>query len=327
MAGRLRGARRVTAAVVLMTMLAGCSWRLETEPVPTPTADAAQAARDLAARNEAAIIAALGEPATEGSGREALEALEGVVAAAHLSILGGVYEPYPSASPSPSPQPSPLPSPDLRAAVLAARDDALALAFASSETDAGFLAGSVALTHTFAAWYAGVLDAQAAGIVISVDEPRSLPGAYGEGVPLVPEATSLDPDAVAELALRHDQARFLYEVIAARESGEARTRALVSARGHGDRAEALVELSGVDLRTPVYELPQTAISTAEDRLAAQRLTEQGLGWAYMALTYGVDAPDRAWLMAAAFNAYTASALVPGFTVAEFPILPGAAAPA
>src|SRR5690606_30682462 len=136
--------------IVLVAVLAGCSWRLETEPAPTPTADAVQAARDLAARNEAAIIDALGGPAPEGSGREALQTIEGLAAPTHLTVLGGVYEPYPSASPSPSVGAGPVDAPDLRAAVLTARDDALALAFASSETDAGFFAGSVGFTHAFA---------------------------------------------------------------------------------------------------------------------------------------------------------------------------------
>lgn len=331
MAGRWRDARRVAAAMALIAVLTGCAWRLETEPLPTPTADAAQVARDQAARNEAAIVAALGQPAAEGSGREALEALEALAAPTHLSVLGGVYEPYPDATPSRSPSPAPsrdaevtlAPAPDLRATVITARDDAMALAFNSSESDEGFFAGSVTFTHAFALWYAGVLDARAAGVEVTAADPKALTLPVTAEVPLVPERTSLDPDAVAQLALRHDQARFTYEVIAARESGPARVAALQSARAHGDRAAALVTLSGIDLRTPVYELPQATIATAQDRLATQRLTEQGLGWAYMALTYGVDSTERAWLMAAAFDAYATSALMPGFTVAEFPVLPGA----
>jgi hypothetical protein len=315
-------------------MLAGCSWRLESEPAPTPTADAVQAARDLAARNEAAVIAALGEPAAASSGREALQTLEGVAAPTHLNVLGGVYEPYPSALPSPDPSPSPSPSvgpspeptPDLRAAVLTARDDALALAFEVSDTEAGFLAGSMGFTHAFAAWYASVLDAQAAGIEIPVIQERTLPGRFGESVPMVPETTGISADAVAELALRHDQARFVYEVIAARDSGADRESALANALKHRERSDALVALCGIDLRTPVYELPDAKISTLEDRYAARRLTEQGLGWAYLALTDGVDPSERAWLMSAAFDAYSASALIPGFSVAEFPVLPGAATP-
>jgi hypothetical protein len=139
---------------------------------------------------------------------------------------------------------------------------------------------------------------------------------------LVPEASALDADVLSDLAVRHDQARFTYEVIAARESGVRRALALERAAQHRNRSDALVALAGTDARTPVYELPNALIADEASRDTAARSTEQSLGWRYMELTSGSGADDRAWLMSAAFDAYAASASLPGFVIAEFPVLPG-----
>ena len=320
------GAARVAiVAVALASLTSACDWRVETGPSPTPTADAATAARDAAALNEAAIILALEVPAAIGSGREALAAMEGAAAPAHLDILGGVYEPFPSATASPEPTPAAGDADrgDLRAAVLTARDQALDAAFAASATDGGFLAGSMGFTHAFALWFAAVTDARAAGVEVPVVAERTLPGPHGDGVSLVPTSTELDAAALSKLAVLHDQARFAYEVIAARETGAQRALALEAAAKHRARSDALTALAAQDERTPVYELPGILIDSPESRAATARHTEQALGWAYLELTSGVSAEDRAWLMSAAFDAYAAGAALPGFTVAEFPVLPGA----
>lgn len=322
MAGRRARAGLVLSAAALTVSLAACDIRLETPVEPTPTADAATAARDLAARNEAAIIAALHAGAAVGSGRAELASIESLAAPAHLEVLGGVYVPFPdAATPTPSPEAAPG---DLRAAVTRARDDALDLAFHASDAPQGFLSGSIGFSHAFALWHAGVVDARRAGANVPVVAERALPGPYGEGVSLVPEASALAPGALAELAVWHDKARFTYEAIAARESGARRALALERAAIHRERADALVALAGIDDRSPVYELPNAAIADETSRDTAARETEASLGWRYMELTSGVSAEDRAWLMSAAFDAYAASATLPGFTTAQFPVLPGTA---
>lgn len=316
-----RAVAGVLLAGALTTMtLAACDIRVETAPQPTPTADAAQAARDAAARYEAAIIAALGAQTATGSGREALDGLESVAAPVHLDVLGGVYEPFPQATPSPETAPQPG---DLHGAVLAARDNALDQAFTDSTSDAGFLAGSMALTHAFAVWHAGVVDAQRAGVEIEPIAYRPLPGAFGLATPDIPAGTAVAGDALADLAVRHDQARFAYEAMAAREAGARRTTALERAERHRDASDRFAQLvTGMDPRTPVYELPNASIVDEAARDATARSLEQTLGWRYMELTSGASAEDRLWLMNAAFDAYAGSALMPGFTLAEFPVLPG-----
>lgn len=320
MAGRARWGLAALIAVSMAWCLAACDVRLESAPESTPTADSATAARDLAARHEAAIIAALGSPMVEGAGREALDAMESLAAPVHLDVLGGVYEPFPS--PSPSVDSGDRIPGDLRTVVTVARDDALELAFASSDTPAGFLAGSMGFSHTFGLWFAGVLDAQRAGVAVPVVAERTLPGPHGESVALVPENSALAPELLADLAVQHDKARFTYEVIAARESGARRALALERASLHRDRSDDLASLAGTDDRTPVYELPHALVADEATRDATARTTEQALGWRYMELSSGVTAADRAWLMSAAFDAYAASAMLPGFAVSEFPVLPG-----
>jgi hypothetical protein len=306
-----------TAALATLGLVA-CDIRVETAVSPTPTADAATAARDRAARHEAAIVAAVGEPTVTGSGRAELAAIEALAAPAHLDVLGGVYEPFPDATESPKASATS----DLHSAVTTARDDALDLAFDSSDSPAGFLAGSIGLSHAFALWHAGVVDARRAGVSVPIVAERALPGPYASALPIAPAASALSPQQLAELAVRHDQARFTYEVIAARETGARRTAALQRAQIHRERSDVLTSLAGIDDRTPVYELPQALIADEAARDEAARATEQGLGWLCMELTSGANSQDRQWLMSAAFDAYAASATLPGFVTAEFPVLPG-----
>lgn len=311
MAGRTAWALITIAAVAL----GGCSWRLETEIAPTPTADAATAARDDAARAEAAIQDAL---AAAGSVTGPLAQYAAAAAPVHLETLGGVYIPYPDITPSPSP--SPAPTLPLAAAVTAARDLALDLAFADSESEAAFLYGAIGLGYALALWLEDApapVDGGPAPI-----ETRPLPGPHGTDT-LVPEASDLTAQQIADLALAHDKARFLFEVIAARESDAARADALAKARVHAERAEALVQLAGVDPREPIYQIPDAEVASSEARRDAERAALQAMGWTYMTLTSGASADDRAWLMSAAFDAYAASSLVEGFAIAQIPVLPGA----
>jgi len=336
------GRAAIAGALALAVTVSGCAWRLESEPLVTPSPDAATLTRDAAARREADVVLALARTAsTPGEG--VLYDVAARVAPLHLELLGGVYVPFPGATPSPSAAPPADPTPvSLQDAVTAARDGALADAFADSASPAGFRAGSMGFTYALTLWWAQQVDAAdgatqdgatqdttTADTTPAVSAPvtvRALPwsGTTDATVPTVPGASAVDATALADLAVMHDEARFLYEVVAARHEGQERTDLMARAALHGARGDALVALAGTDLRTPVYELPDARVATAADAATACREVEQAIGWRYMELTWGTDATDRAWLMDFAFDAYAASALLPGFTTAQIPTLPGAA---
>jgi hypothetical protein len=168
------------------------------------------------------------------------------------------------------------------------------------------------------------VDARRAGVAVPLVAERRLPGPHGDGIELVPAQTTLADAALADLALRHDQARFTYEAIAAREAGANRALALERAAIHRERARVLLALAGTGELSPVYELPNALIADEPSRAATARTAEESLGWRYLELTSGVSEADRAWLMSAAFDAYAASAMTPGFDITHFPLLPGTA---
>lgn len=324
MTGRVRSAGSAVAALAVVLSLAGCAWRLEADPVPTPTADAVTAMRDAAAVREQAVIDALGAAGGLTEGRAALETFAARIAPEHLRVLGGVYEPYPDPTASPAPS-EPATASALRAAMVAARDGSLAEAFADSASPAGFLYGSMGFSHAFGVWWAEEIDGRDSSSASAVVVARTLPWDGATGAPLaVPSVSDLTPDALAALAVQHDQARFIYEVVAARSSDQARADALARAALHAARGDALAVLAGRDDREPVYELPGLPIATEAARSGVCRATEQALGWRYLELTWGASSADRAWLMDGAFDAYAALALLPGFSLDEFPTLPGVA---
>lgn len=296
----------IAATCAASLTLTGCTWRWETEPVPTPTADAVTAARDDAARAEQRVLEAL---ESSSSGNPMLRSYAATAATTHLEVLGGVYVPYPLATATTSPEPA-LPLLD---AVKQAAQSALDKAFADSTSDAALLYGSMALGWSLAVWLEGEPEA--------VVGEYALPGVYGSS-DLTPATTNLDARTIADLAIAHDQARFLYEVVAARETETARADALARARIHADRSLALTTIAGIDERQPIYQLPDALVASAESRRDATRDAEQALGWTYMTLTSGVGSDDRAWLMSAAFDAYASSALIEGFSIDEIPVLPG-----
>lgn len=320
MASAISRFQHVAIGCLLLVVLAGCDWRLETEEVPFPTPDAATIARDQAALAEAAVLDAI-EAHSRGDVREAaLAGLVGPVAKQHLALLGGVYVEFPDASPSPSA--TPVSGLSVEQAVTAARDLAILHAYEDSRSEAGFFAGVRGFTYAFALWYAASVEDSAAGGSPLLGEERMFPSSTPLDATALPEVTDLSALALADLALAHDKARFLYEVLAARSADQARIDALTRAEIHANRAEALATVAGIDPREPIYSLPDASVNSSDQRAATARATEQALGWRYLELTFGVDNYDRAWLLNAAFDAYTASVAVGGFTVAEFPVLPG-----
>lgn len=325
----------VAGAVV---SLAGCSWRLETAPVVYASPSEITLQRDGAAVRESHIIDALAGGASFTD--SALASLEATAAPRHLDALGGVYLAYPSPTPSASAEPF-LGS--LEAAVTQARDGALASAQATTDEGLSLLESSIGLTHAFALWWdADGLAASAAAsaalaptpdadgqaspppVVITAVE-RILPTSVDLGTSFVPSAptTQLPSKVLSDLAVAHDRARFLYEVMAAKASGAERANALARRDIHAARSDALAALSDQpDRREVLYYVPPKKVATAPARGATATTTEFALGSTYMSLLDGAAVKDRGWLLNAAFDAYAAGAIQAGFTVAQFPTLPG-----
>lgn len=355
----LRAVTTGLLAAALATGMSGCSWHLEAEPVVYPSASQATLERDQAARREQSVVDALGTAGDSGAaadtgnaaaqgtaaGARHLAALESQAAPAHLDALGGVY------LASPSPTPSPFPD-SLADAVEQARDGALETARDTADANLAFLQSSMGLTHAFALWWA-----QNGGLAASVEpdpapstaaapgdaEPgasaspsaspspapvtaaaRLLPTNINLGESFTPQQTAtISPLTFGDLALAHDQARFLYEVIAARSAGSERDNALARRDVHAARADEFAALAGSeDRRQPLYEVPPDDVATAQSRGATARATEFALGATYAAMLDGVADEDRGWILNAAFDAYAAGSLQLGFTPEDFPLLPG-----
>lgn len=252
----------------------------------------------------------------------------------HLDAIGGVYV----ATPSPEPSPSPFLGP-LDVAVAQARDGALVTAQSTTDDDLALLQSSIALAHAFALWWEQDGDLAASDLAASYTDgedsaseasatpapasERPLPTAVDLGELFTPESTLLPTGALGDLAVEHDKARFLYEVIAARATGTERQNALARRDVHAARAEALGTLAGDDdHRQVLYDVPRAEVDDAEARAATAMATEFALGATYSSLLDGVEPSDRGWLLNCAFDAYAAGALQPGFALAQFPALPG-----
>jgi hypothetical protein len=288
------GVAIVGAAVALVVALAGCSWRVETEPEPFRTPSPITVLRDQVAAAEAALATA----AEADSGD--LASAEAAAVPVRLEALGGV-----------SPTSSPRPSTDLQAAVNEALAAAHQCIAGANDDPLGGTCAAIELSH----W------------VIAVASGATAEDLPAPGAGLVPAvATSVDVATLSQLALEHDRLRALYEVIAARSSGAKRTDALARSSAERDRVAQLLAIAGVDdLTQPAYDVPAAATATKAARTATARAAELSLAQAYAALLIDAAADDRGWLENAAFTAYE-GAIANGLTAAEVPALPGAVEP-
>ncbi|MDN4473600.1 hypothetical protein [Demequina zhanjiangensis] len=303
----------VAAAVVLTST--GCV-RIETPPPPSRTASAVTLERDLLADSlDEVALAIAQEEATTLAGAVEAHSIEALVAG-----VGPRYVAFPD--PTASPSPSPV-AQDVATAAADALQTSLEIAETTPDEELRAWAVSATLVHALAVWLDSVEAASGA-----VDAgPRGLPLEQASETAL-PESTGLDPAALADLALRHDQARYLYELASSRVSGEARTAALARAAVHADRSDALQSLSDApDARTEVYSTLAASIQDDDSRAATLRGAETSVGSAYAAYAIDASPDDLRWLLDGAFDAYTESAQVDGWTLWELPVLPGLEDPA
>lgn len=325
MTGRLLRASAVSVAVLA---LAACSWRLETPPPEWPSPSPETLVRDAAAAREQAVVDATPDGAGASGSTTAraavLSEIEAVAAPARLEALGGLYVPYPDASPSPSPSDGAL---DLIGASMDARDGHLAEALVTDDPALALLLSSAGLSHALSSWYSGWVEdaiAQSTEPVVSVrllDSP-ALPDAGP-----VPSATGVDAAVLADLVVMHDQARYAYEVLAARAADEERDQWLARRDLQDARATALAQLPGVeDRRESVYVLLGDDSGDAAARLATAQDLETVAGETYATMLDGADADDMPWLLHAAFDAYAQAAAFGEPTAASYtvPPLPGVA---
>ncbi|WP_152649105.1 hypothetical protein [Demequina flava] len=322
-------AMRSVAAVAAIAMLAGCSWRLETPEPDWPTPDAETLMRDAAAQREQDVIEAIDAQDSSASQEASVLAdLEVNDAPTRLEALGGVYVPYPDASASPTPSVSANATtvPD---AVLAAQEGHFGDALTTEDDNLAVITASAGLSHALSRWYATwVTD-----VVAAVDQPvsaeRLLESETLEGETLVPTAPALDAATVTDLALAHDQAGYLYEVLAARSADTEREQWLARRDIQRDRAAALIALPGVDdLRKATYVTATRELPDAAARTQAAQTEELAIGETYATLAAGADVSDLPWLLSGAFDAYAQAGAYGDATVEVLavPALPGVASP-
>lgn len=315
---------RASAVVLVVVALAGCSWRVETPTPAWPSPDAVTQTRDAAAEREHEIVQAAASAGTGGTPvGVVLSEIEGVLAPERLDALGGLYEPYPTASPTPTEAEAP---PNLTDAVAAARDSNLADALVTEADDLALLLSSAGLSHALCGWYATWVADAIGAATESVVAERTLPSeALGDGAALVPASASLATETLAELAVLHDQGRYAYEVMAARAIEDERDQWLARRDIQAARGEAFAALTGVeDHRTATYVLLSDSTTDPAARVETARNFELGAGATYTALLAETTTDQWPWLLHAAFDAYAQAAAYGEPTAADYPVpaLPG-----
>ena len=284
--GRIAGIGAATLAIA--TLVSGCSWRMDTEPEPFRSPSQITMLRDDVAAAEAAVASAA------AVSDDPLAGVELAAVPVRLTALGGV-----------SPTSSPRPDASLAEALDGASDATTACMDNAGDDPLGGLCASIALSHAVIlaaperfAWEA----------LAYLAEPVTLPGAD----------SAVPSETLALLALEHDRLRALYEVIAARTTGEERTAAREQSSGERARVASLLAIEGVeDLTEPAYAIPADASSAL-----AARVT---IAEAYAALMVGAAPQDREWLLNSAVVAYR-GALANGLPISGVPALPGAIQP-
>lgn len=281
--------------------------------------------RDAAAQREQRVIdSSNAADAADTPIGVVLSEIEQTHAQHRLDALGGVYVAYPDASASPTADDEQRPT--LLEAVTAARDEHVADALATDDENLALLLASAGLSHALSAWYATWVEDAIGPANEPIVAERLLPSdVLTSASGFAPAGTSLPVDTLAELALLHDQARYAYEVMAARAVDEERTQWLARRDIQAARGEAFAALPGVaDLREATYVvLGQDTVDPAT-RVSLGREIETGIALTYAALLADTDAGQWPWLLHAAFDAYAQAAAYGEPTAADYevPALPG-----
>jgi len=332
MVGRSKVLQAVVAALMGVAVLAasGCQLRRESAPSAVPTATQAVLDRD----SLAVALSQVADVATAMDAQHADDAAQ--VARAQLDAVGGVYVAFPEATPSPHAEPTSTPV-SLDSAIAAVRVLAEQIAASTDDANLAHLATSIDLAWAIRqAWYsrsASGLDGVDGG-PDSVDDatspapptgPFPLPhpdGTPGEAVFVPGLDSAISGEDIARLSLRHDQARFVYQTMAAVLFAQERDVALDRADAHAARSRALAALTDApDERTAMYQLRDVTLLDADSRQALVRDVEHDLALEYTTLALAATAQDRQWLLTCAYDAYV-EAMGVGLGVTDLPALPG-----
>lgn len=321
MAGRTSAYHFTVAVVTCLAIFvtSGCGLRWETEPSPIPVADQTTLERDaLAAAVETVMMVAATR--SDNAGLTATD-----IAAAQLDVLGGVYVAYPDAEVTPDPSASPPLS--YADAVAALRTTARDIAAQTADANLASIATSIDLAWALAgAWEEAAVEAPAipevdtGGILDGGDDAAETVNSetwLSESLPL-PDGTrseagfapvletTLSAEEIAELALMHDHARFVYETAAAQLFAHERDEALRRSGAHGERSDALqAATTAPDERTTLYQLRDVNLADAEARRALFISIEHDLAVRYAVLAVTATGSDRDWLLNAAYGSAVA----------------------
>ncbi|WP_194949067.1 DUF4439 domain-containing protein [Actinomyces trachealis] len=258
--------RALVSALAATAVLgaSGCEIRLGAKPVPVvPTLDPAESARDALARQ--AIVISTTASAAARTGSEPVHQLAGQIknwAASQEQTLGGVWQPWPTATALPSFFPTAAPV--VTAAADAGIEDLVSclsagvdLARSSCEqADAPEAARSYAsLAVSWTLWL-----------------QRLSPDSLEERGRDLAKLTAPLPK---ELLLAYDSTRFTLQTVAARSVDADRERASADAQAADAVVRASIALGGDDPREPTYTPPQVAADGLQEKAWA-REAEMGL---------------------------------------------------
>ncbi len=250
---------RRAGALVLVAALAStgaCSLRIgSSEPDPLPTMSQEQSTRDGLAR-DAVLIASAAASVADGGGqaddatRTRAAALE-TAAEEQGKALGGVWEPWASAPPTGYPTATPVATvsagsgtDDLVGALAQGVIRARKAALAATDADTAALCASITVS-----WSAAL-------VALSPDDEAVVASAR--------DASSMTEPLSAERLLAYDAARYAMEEVAARASGDDRTRAVADSKAAGDVVTASVALGGTDSRLAAYAEPEASGGASAD---------------------------------------------------------------
>ncbi|MBC7291853.1 MAG: DUF4439 domain-containing protein [Actinotalea sp.] len=354
---------RATLVAVVAVLLAACDVRLETPPPAPPTPDAAETVRQRTVADAQELQALAGAVAHPEPAVQLLVDAVAEGAAAHVEALGGVYDPGTDGTDEPAPSAVPGgtdadagadqetaaadSSPDATetagsgtgeggtdAAVPEQPGDgdaalgrllrALETTAATALTDADDVAdGTVARLLGSVAVHRLLLSERLTVATAGAAAERAEPWRVAPPDAAGPPAGVPASDALA-LVTAEDRAGQVWEVVAARREGDARTAAAERAAAHRARAQAWavatdVAGSGLDPRRTGYALP-AGLLTGDTAAATRDVAdlETTLADAYLALVARAEPGERAALVAAAADAAGAAAAL----TAQVPVLPG-----
>ena len=341
-AGRRTARQRAVAAVLVVAaalLTAGCDLRLATPPPAPLVPDQLEEVRQRVSADALALEVLAGRAAEQqvDEGVRAVVNLARTTSAAHLEVLGGIYDPTPRAADG-----TPVVPEDDAADDAASSTPSVSATPAVPATAQGLVDLLIETAASARADAAAVPDGPMARLLASVAVSRVLladavvratgaepPPGLAPTEPLEPPTTTgLPPAAVAAVVQSQDALGLAWEVVAGRSADEARSHAAQRAVLHRARAEAWaaaagIENTGVDPRRSWYDLPPELTTAGSDLAVAQATLaalEGALAADYASLIAAADEGTRSPLVDALLAASREQVALGG-TLPTFPGLP------